>query len=676
MIQTQKQESRGNVAEKKKQGKINFAELLMKKVQMDLMKPKSSAATQIWDSKIRMWRVSDFQKVPYPHIGHFFSADAYIILYSYTKVEGGKSFHILFFWQGRDIKKKDKGTSAYKTVEVNEMIDEGVVEHQIRVVQDKEPQAFMNLFAAVGSNEDEATSNGGKKAPKLPYMVHKGKYRDSVLEAFEKANKQGPVKKKGTSPFVNKSMKEKNVDASPTKVPQLNNMPTGGSENEENQQPVKLFSNVSGNLDDNESEKTLSPQMLQFQKEMIESLVKRCKYEQAYRMLDVRFGKVCECDDVHPVYLNPYHAVIFSNLNYSVELNRKELGEAVSALEIPEESSELATIVYYGKFCPSAEKEFIEKNLLEGNGNIIVIDEASDDFIQQLSSLVFRFDIDPCFEAYLARYSNYLKTFEKGPVSETAKPSIYSINDHSGEFAMTQLQVFGESDLSSTQAFILDTLDLEGRLYVWIGQLCNVETKKFALISASEYFHTWMSQQKDQTDNFYDKKNSELNVDTFEPSHYVKPQHEICLRVVTEMEEPPEFTKHFGAWSTNSASFKIRYKQIRDPSVISKGFVKTPRTPRRTTGVQKQTLSDHSSGVFELEHCTNVIQLYNKLFTHKTYSYKELTCGTLPEGIDKSRLESYLSNAEFHKIFGMDQKKFSELQSWKQTSLKKEKNLF
>lgn len=89
--------------------------------------------------------------MPRSAFGHFNSREAYIIQYTYNKVKGGKDLFILYFWQGRDSKKKDQGIVALQTIEVNKDISSqsegyGEVEHQIRVVQSKEPDEFMNLF--------------------------------------------------------------------------------------------------------------------------------------------------------------------------------------------------------------------------------------------------------------------------------------------------------------------------------------------------------------------------------------------------------------------------------------------------------------------------------------------------------------------------------------------------
>nr|XP_039252656.1 supervillin-like isoform X1 [Styela clava] len=59
-----------------------------------------------------------------------------------------------------------------------------------------------------------------------------------------------------------------------------------------------------------------------------------------------------------------------------------------------------------------------------------------------------------------------------------------------------------------------------------------------------------------------------------------------------------------------------------------------------------------------------------------TYSIEELRGPDLPDGVDASHLESYLTNTDFEKLFKMTKKEFYELPVWKQMKIRKEKNFF
>jgi len=47
-----------------------------------------------------------------------------------------------------------------------------------------------------------------------------------------------------------------------------------------------------------------------------------------------------------------------------------------------------------------------------------------------------------------------------------------------------------------------------------------------------------------------------------------------------------------------------------------------------------------------------------------------------PDGIDVSKLESYLSDSDFEELLKMNREAFGKLQGWRQTELKKSAGLF
>uniref|UniRef100_A0A914XAF0 HP domain-containing protein n=1 Tax=Plectus sambesii TaxID=2011161 RepID=A0A914XAF0_9BILA len=62
--------------------------------------------------------------------------------------------------------------------------------------------------------------------------------------------------------------------------------------------------------------------------------------------------------------------------------------------------------------------------------------------------------------------------------------------------------------------------------------------------------------------------------------------------------------------------------------------------------------------------------------TLSTYPVERLRRKPLPEGVDGSKLESYLSDPDFERFFGMSKAIFYDLPQWKQLRLKKELNFF
>ncbi|XP_050301678.1 uncharacterized protein LOC126739900 isoform X2 [Anthonomus grandis grandis] len=64
------------------------------------------------------------------------------------------------------------------------------------------------------------------------------------------------------------------------------------------------------------------------------------------------------------------------------------------------------------------------------------------------------------------------------------------------------------------------------------------------------------------------------------------------------------------------------------------------------------------------------------LLSRTTYPLAEILHRPLPEGVDPTQLEIYLSDSDFEKLLEMTKEEFQKLPSWKKTALKKEKGLF
>lgn len=64
------------------------------------------------------------------------------------------------------------------------------------------------------------------------------------------------------------------------------------------------------------------------------------------------------------------------------------------------------------------------------------------------------------------------------------------------------------------------------------------------------------------------------------------------------------------------------------------------------------------------------------LLSRTTYKLEELLQRPLPNGVDPTHLERYLSAKDFEELLLMSKEEFEKLPSWKKTTLKKEKGLF
>ncbi len=95
-------------------------------------------------SELKQWivRGTELQELGSSEVGEFFSADSYVVQYSYSSGSDRKS--VIFFWLGRDSAHMEKGTAAARAVELAQSLGGGVP--QVRVVQGKEPPQFTALF--------------------------------------------------------------------------------------------------------------------------------------------------------------------------------------------------------------------------------------------------------------------------------------------------------------------------------------------------------------------------------------------------------------------------------------------------------------------------------------------------------------------------------------------------
>jgi len=98
-----------------------------------------------------IWRIESFQVVPWPKekYGQFHQGDSYILLKAEYKIgEDGKPTEKIerdiHFWLGKKTSVDEKGTAAYKTVELDDFFDGEPVQH--REVQGIESELFLSYF--------------------------------------------------------------------------------------------------------------------------------------------------------------------------------------------------------------------------------------------------------------------------------------------------------------------------------------------------------------------------------------------------------------------------------------------------------------------------------------------------------------------------------------------------
>lgn len=95
---------------------------------------------------LKIWRVENFKVLPWPEkdYGKFYSGDSYIILNTWS-TDGTKALsHDIHFWLGDYTSQDEAGTAAYKTVELDNFLGTGPVQH--RELQGYESELFLSYF--------------------------------------------------------------------------------------------------------------------------------------------------------------------------------------------------------------------------------------------------------------------------------------------------------------------------------------------------------------------------------------------------------------------------------------------------------------------------------------------------------------------------------------------------
>ena len=75
---------------------------------------------------LQIWRIERFKVIPWPKTkyGQFHTGDSYIILNTMKDDETDKLLYDVYFWLGAETTQDEAGTTAYKTVELDDFLDD------------------------------------------------------------------------------------------------------------------------------------------------------------------------------------------------------------------------------------------------------------------------------------------------------------------------------------------------------------------------------------------------------------------------------------------------------------------------------------------------------------------------------------------------------------------------
>lgn len=116
---------------------------------------KAAAETEkAWNragSKVGMqiWRIVKFEVKHWPRedYGKFFNGDSYILLNTYKEQDSDALLYDVHFWIGQYSTQDEYGTAAYKTVELDTLLDDKPIQH--REVMNHESELFRSYFKEI-----------------------------------------------------------------------------------------------------------------------------------------------------------------------------------------------------------------------------------------------------------------------------------------------------------------------------------------------------------------------------------------------------------------------------------------------------------------------------------------------------------------------------------------------
>jgi len=164
---------------------------------------KASAETeQAWKGAgqkvgLEIWRIEKFKVVHWPRdqYGTFYSGDSYIVMNTYKKPGGDALAWDLHFWLGTYTSQDEAGTAAYKTVELDTLLNGAPIQH--REVQGYESDMFLSYFKNEIKLLDGGVDSGFKHVepekyvPRLLHIKGKKKVRVSQVDLTFKSLNSG-----------------------------------------------------------------------------------------------------------------------------------------------------------------------------------------------------------------------------------------------------------------------------------------------------------------------------------------------------------------------------------------------------------------------------------------------------------------------------------------------------
>lgn len=210
--------------------------------------------------------------------------------------------------------------------------------------------------------------------------------------------------------------------------------------------------------------------------------------------------------------------------------------------------------------------------------------------------------------------------------AQPAEPRLFQCSNATGAFSVDEVCNFTQEDLINDDCMLLDCVT---SVFLWVGGSANKDEKKAAIETAQQYVQT-ASDNRDP---------------------------DCSIMMIKAGREPSLFTQHFIGW---------------DSEHHSKNAFVDPY--EKKLGLMKSSQQDVGGGEPEVEVISVTGPAPGEVAAGATFSVEELKSGK--SGVDPSRKEQFLSDADFATVFGMDKAAFAGMPKWKQQGAKKKAGLF
>eukprot|EP00929_Paragymnodinium_shiwhaense_P009720 TRINITY_DN113_c0_g1_i1.p1 TRINITY_DN113_c0_g1~~TRINITY_DN113_c0_g1_i1.p1 ORF type:complete len:249 (-),score=68.52 TRINITY_DN113_c0_g1_i1:676-1422(-) len=142
---------------------------------------------------IKIWRIEHFNavEVDASSYGKFHKGDSYLVLQTVSDPDSGSLHRTIYFYLGSETSIDERGTAAYKTVELDDYF--GGEPKEVREEMGQESQAFKELFGGELEYLEGGIDSGFKHVvpegydPKL-FVVRRVKGKTKVVQAPLKKN--------------------------------------------------------------------------------------------------------------------------------------------------------------------------------------------------------------------------------------------------------------------------------------------------------------------------------------------------------------------------------------------------------------------------------------------------------------------------------------------------------